>query len=57
MPAFLYLTVDDIASVEAALSGLPLVQARRTTFYGATEIAVREPAGSVVTFAEFADSE
>ena len=53
-PAFFYITVDDVAAVEAALEGLPLLQERRTTFYGATEIAVREPAGNVLTFAEFA---
>jgi catechol 2,3-dioxygenase-like lactoylglutathione lyase family enzyme len=50
--AFLYITVDDVDSVEKALEGLPLVQERRKTFYGATEIAVREPAGNVVVFAQ-----
>jgi hypothetical protein len=26
----------------------------RTTFYGATEISIKDPAGHIVTFAEFA---
>jgi catechol 2,3-dioxygenase-like lactoylglutathione lyase family enzyme len=50
----LYLSVDDIDAVEAALGGLPRVQERRTTFYGATEIGVREPSGNVVVFAQHA---
>ena len=50
--AFLYMTVDDLDSVEAALEGVPMVQTRRKTFYGALEIAVREPAGNIVVFAE-----
>jgi hypothetical protein len=50
--SFLYLDVDDIDAVERALGGVPLVQPRRTTFYGATEIGVREPGGSFVLFAQ-----
>ena len=30
---------------------------RRTTFYGADELIVKEPAGNVVTFAQFAPVE
>jgi hypothetical protein len=33
---------------------LPLVFDERTTFYGAREICVRDPAGNVVVFAQFA---
>jgi hypothetical protein len=50
----LYFEVDDLDAVEEALAGVPLVIPRRTTFYGAQEIIVREPAGNVVTFAQFA---
>lgn len=51
--AFLFLQVDDIDQVEAALEGVEQVVPRRTTFYGATEVGVLEPGGNVVTFAEF----
>lgn len=50
---FLYLRVDDIDAIEQCLDGVPRVQPRRETFYGATEVAVREPAGNPVVFAEF----
>lgn len=48
----LYINVDDIDAVEKALSGLDLVQPRRKTFYGAVEIAVREPGGNLVIFSQ-----
>jgi hypothetical protein len=34
-----------------------VVVPERNTFYGTREIAVREPGGNVVTFAEFKDRE
>ena len=49
----LFVEVDDIDAVERALDGAEIVQPRRKTFYGATEVAVREPGGHFVTFAEF----
>lgn len=55
--AFLFLKVDDIDAVEAALEGVEKVIPRRTTFYGATEIGVLEPGGNAVTFAEFGREE
>jgi uncharacterized glyoxalase superfamily protein PhnB len=48
----LFIQVSDIAAVEEAVAGTPLVMPRRRTFYGMDEIAVREPAGFVVTFAQ-----
>ena len=48
----LYIEVDDLDAVERAVQGVEVVQPRRTTFYGATEIAVREPGGNVVVFAQ-----
>lgn len=48
----LYLEVDDLDTVEPQLDGAPVVHARRKTFYGATEIAVREPAGNAVIFSQ-----
>lgn len=55
--AFLFLQVEDIDAVEAALEGAEVVLPRRTTFYGATEVGVLEPGGNVVTFAEFGREE
>ncbi len=46
----LFLQVDNIDETERALAGAPLVKARHTTFYGTTEIYVREPAGMIVGF-------
>lgn len=51
---FLFLQVDDLDAIENALEGVTPVVPRRTTFYGADELIVREPAGNVVTFAQFA---
>ena len=48
----LYLDVDDINAVERAVAGLEVVVPRRTTFYGADEIFVRAPCGTVVGFAQ-----
>lgn len=50
---FLFITVDDLDSVQKALAGVEPVVPRRKTFYGADELIVREPAGNVVTFAQF----
>lgn len=48
----LYFEVEDIDAIEAMLGDAPIVAPRRKTFYGATEIFVREPAGHVVGFAQ-----
>lgn len=48
----LYLDVDDINAVERAIAGFDVVVPRRTTFYGADEIFVRAPCGTVVGFAQ-----
>src|SRR5262245_20778649 len=50
----LYLDVDDIDEIEEALEGVARVTARRTTFYGAEEVIVREPGGNRLAFAQFA---
>ena len=49
--AVLYCEVTDLAPIRAALDGWPRVVPERTTFYGAREIIVRDPAGHVVFFA------
>ena len=48
----LFIQVDDIDAVEKALAGAPVVKPRHDTFYGSTEIYVREPGGHVVGFAQ-----
>jgi uncharacterized glyoxalase superfamily protein PhnB len=49
----LFLTVEDLGAVERVLAGAPVVKARHTTFYGSTEVYVREPGGNTVGFAQF----
>ena len=51
--AILFIEVGGLDAVVAALEGSEVVVPRRTTFYGADEITVREPGGNLVTFAEF----
>lgn len=52
-PTFLYVEVGDLDAVIAALKGVPVVMPVRTTFYGAKEIGVKDPAGHFVTFAQY----
>jgi len=49
--AALYIEVDALAPIRTALKGWPRVVPERTTFYGAREIIVRDPAGNLVAFA------
>jgi hypothetical protein len=49
----LFITTEDLDAVERALDGAPVVKPRHTTFYGSTEIYVREPGGNTVGFAQF----
>jgi uncharacterized glyoxalase superfamily protein PhnB len=50
----LYLQVADLAPVRTAVEGLELLFPERTTFYGARELGVRDPAGNPVILAAFA---
>jgi uncharacterized glyoxalase superfamily protein PhnB len=52
-PTFLYVEVGDLDAVIAALKGAPVVMPLRTTFYGAKEIGVKDPAGHFITFAQY----
>lgn len=54
-PSLLFITVSDVEAVAAALDGHEVVMKMRNTFYGAKEISFLEPAGHVVTFAEFSE--
>ena len=51
--AALFITCDDIDAVERAVKGVPVVKPRHKTFYGSTELYVREPGGHTVGFAAF----
>lgn len=51
--SFLFLEVEDVDSVFAAMENAPIVAPIHKTFYGATEFTVKDPAGHLITFAEF----
>ena len=48
--AALYIEVERLAPIRDALGDWPRVVPERTTFYGAREIIVRDPAGNVIAF-------
>lgn len=52
--AILFITVESIDAVLAALPAAEIVVPRRETFYGADEVFLRAPGGHVVGFAAFA---
>ena len=52
-PTFLYLEVDDLEAVKAAIAGMDVYMPEHTTFYGSREIGVKDPAGHFMTFAHF----
>lgn len=51
---FLYVEVGKLDDVIAALKGVNIVLPVRTTFYGAKEVGVKDPAGHMIVFAEMA---
>jgi hypothetical protein len=51
--AFLFVQVESLSAVREAVKNSPVYLKERQTFYGATEIGVRDPAGHHVTFAQF----
>ncbi len=53
-PTFLYVEVDNLDEAINAVKGSEVVMPKRKTFYGSTEIGIKDPAGHYVTFAEFA---
>ncbi|MEO8035096.1 MAG: VOC family protein [Acidobacteriota bacterium] len=51
--ATLYIEVDDLDEVARLVpAGADVIVARRQTFYGATEMFVRDPAGHVIAFSQ-----
>jgi uncharacterized glyoxalase superfamily protein PhnB len=51
-PSFLYIEVENLDEIISALKGVNVAMPVRTTFYGAREIGVKDPAGHVVIFAQ-----
>jgi len=54
---FLYLEMEELEPFIAATQSANVVLPLRTTFYGAKEIGVKDPAGHVVVFAEMGAQE
>jgi hypothetical protein len=50
-PSVLYVDVGSLEEAERVLEGAEILVPRRRTFYGADEIWIREPSGSIVGFA------
>lgn len=48
----LFIGVESIDEVERAIAGAPVVKPRHDTFYGSTEIYVKEPGGNTVGFSQ-----
>jgi hypothetical protein len=51
--AAVFIEVDDLAAVIAALDGEKVLLERHKTFYGSEELTYVEPGGHLVTFAQF----
>jgi uncharacterized glyoxalase superfamily protein PhnB len=51
-PSFLYIEVENLDALKTALRSTDVYMPERTTFYGAREIGVRDPAGHFLTFAQ-----
>src|SRR6202790_73391 len=51
-PTYLYLEVDNLDAVLAAMKDVQKVIPERTAFYGMREFAVQDPAGHFITFAQ-----
>jgi uncharacterized glyoxalase superfamily protein PhnB len=49
----LFITVENLDQVEQAIKGATVVKPRHQTFYGSTEVYIREPGGNTVGFAQF----
>jgi len=51
--SFLFVEVEEVDSVFAVMADAPIVAPIHKTFYGATEFTVKDPAGHLITFAQF----
>jgi hypothetical protein len=52
--ASVFVEVDDLDAIIAALKGAKVIAERHKTFYGSEELTYEEPGGSLVSFAKFA---
>jgi uncharacterized glyoxalase superfamily protein PhnB len=52
-PTFLFIEVDDLDAIKAGVGDAEVYLPERTTFYGARELGVKDPAGHHITFAQF----
>jgi uncharacterized glyoxalase superfamily protein PhnB len=50
---FLFIEVENLDAVVAAMQGVPIIAPVHKTFYGSTEFTVMDPAGHFITFASF----
>jgi len=51
-PTYLYMEVDNLDAVLAAMKDVKIVMPVRTAFYGMREFSVQDPGGHFVTFAQ-----
>ena len=51
-PSFLYVEVKNLEEIIATMKGSEVIMPVRTTFYGAKEIGIKDPAGHIITFAQ-----
>ena len=51
-PTYLYMEVDNLDAVLAAMKDVKKVMPERTAFYGMKEFAVQDPGGHFITFAQ-----
>jgi uncharacterized glyoxalase superfamily protein PhnB len=51
-PSFIFMEVQDINAVIAALKGADIVQGLHETFYGSKEVVAKEPGGHFVIFSQ-----
>jgi uncharacterized glyoxalase superfamily protein PhnB len=52
-PSFLFVEVENLDDFVKATHGADVIMDIHTTFYGSKEISVKDPAGHVITFAQF----
>jgi len=51
-PTYLYMEVDNLEAVLAAMKNVKIVMPVRTAFYGMKEFSVQDPGGHFITFAQ-----
>jgi len=51
--SYLFVEVENLDDVIPATTGAEVVKAVHKSFYGSKEISVKDPAGHIVTFAQF----